>query len=338
MYLASIRTSEGIRYLLRQSCFDAQRGSYFYRDIFDLGDEPGGLIDRSQWPAVSFSEDLEEAVARAGAGRQSGQLLEKLLWNFFTRHEQEELSRFSRRRPAVSPPFSAEDEERLQSEIHLFDRRRLYFLRYGAVDQSRLHMLHKKLCRPLFGQCRDEREFHFQALEKVISPAEYRAYVFAIFDLQRFFNESFSRFMPEALDQERMADRLVEEICRLNADPGFWGYPLEEHMLHPHLQRYLVMFFDYGFAPRSFASDFARRFADEHRRFRWPENREPQPEEVQEAFGRSIEELRRMSRRELARLFRRRAKELHPDRGGDPHGFVVLKNLYESLKSRLEGR
>ncbi len=337
MYLASIRTAEGIRYLLRQSSFDAQRGTYRYRDIFDLGEEPGLCIDRRDWPAVCFNEDLEEAVARAGGGGNAGQLLERLLWNFFTREEQEELLRFSRRRPVTSPPFSAEDEERLQSEIHLFDRRRLYFLRYGAVDQTRLHVLHKKLCRPLFGQCRDEREFHFQALEKVIPPAEYRSYVFAIFDLQRFFSESFSRFMPEALDQERMADRLVEEICRLNGDPGFWGDPLTEHMLHPHLQRYLVMFFDYGFAPRSFSADFARRFADEHRRYRRPENREPLPEEVREAFGRSMEELRRMSKRDLARLFRRRAKELHPDRGGDQQGFIVLKNLYEGLKSRLGG-
>jgi len=338
MYLARIRKAGETRYLLRQSYFDVQRGVYRFREIFDLRPEPGDSIDRSQWPLVTFRDDLEEAVAQAGSGGRTSDVLERLLWDFFTWEEQEELKRFSRRRPMVSPPFTAEDEERMRSEIHLFDRRRLYFLRYGAVDQSRLHVLHKKLCRPFFGQCRDEREFHFQALERAIGPSEYRTYVFAVFDLQRFFNESYCRFMPEALDQERMADRLVEEICRLNGDPGFWGEPLAEQVLRPHLQRYLVMYFDYGYPSRSFAAEFARRFAEGHRRFRWPENKEPPPEEVSAVFGRSMEELRRLSKRELAGVFRRRAKELHPDRGGDQHGFIVLKNLYESLKSRLDSR
>ena len=338
MYLAKIRKGQDIHHVLRLSFFDPQRECFRFRDIFDLGIAPARFIDRGQWPAIAYHGDLEEAVALAGAGNQSGLVLERLLWDFFTREEQEELGRFSRRRSVASPPFSSEDEERLQREIHLFDRKRLYFLRYGAVDQTRLHLLHKKLCRPLFGQCRDEREFHFQALERVISPAEYRTYVFAIFDLQRFFSESYSRFMPEALDQERMADHLVEEICHLNDDQGFWGEPMAENALHPHLQRYLVMFFDYGYAPRSFSADFARDFAERHRRFRWPEEKSPPPAEVDAAFGRSMEELRRMSKRDLARLFRKRAKELHPDRGGDHHRFIVLNNLYENLKNRFGKR
>lgn len=335
MYLARIRKGQDIHHVLRQSFFDPQRACYRFRDIFELGIAPALFIDRGQWPAIAFREDLEEAVALAGAGNRSGQELERLLWEFFTREEQEELGRFSRRRAVASPPFSPEDEERLRKEIHLFDRKRLYFLRYGAVDQTRLHLLHKKLCRPLFGQCRDEREFHFQALEKVISPAEYRTYVFAIFDLQRFFSESYSRFMPEALDQERMADHLVEDICRLNGDREFWGEPAEAGALHPHLQRYLVMFFDYGYPSRSFSADFTREFIGKHRRFRWPEEKSPLPAEVNAAFGRSMEELRRMSKRDLARLFRKRAKELHPDRGGDHHRFIVLNNLYEGLKNRF---
>jgi len=232
-------------------------------------------------------------------------------------------------------PFTVEDEERLQREIHLFDRRRLYYLRYGAVDQTRIHPLHKKLCRPLFGQCRDEREFYFSEEEKVLHPAEYRTYVFAIFDLQRFFDQSFARSLPQALDQDLMADRLIEEICRLNGDAGFWGEDWAQASLHPHLQRYVVMFFDYGYPQRSFIDDFARDFINRHRQFRWPEWKPEETTEVTAIFGRTIEELRLLSNRDLARLFRQRAKELHPDAGGNHESFIRLNAVYERIKRRL---
>lgn len=336
MYLAGIRRGQWVRYFLRQSCFDPERGCYAFRQVFDLGARPGDFIDRSDELGPAFNAELEEAVAAAGAGRSSVAVLEDLLWEFFTREEQAHLARFRHRQPIVNRPFSPEDEERLVREVHLFDRKRLYFLRYGAVDQSRIHRLHKKLCRPLFGQCRDEREFSFREQEKVLSPTEYRSYVFAIFDLQRFFSESFARYMPEALDQVLMADRLVEEICRLNRDEGFWRGMPGEDALHAHLQRYLVMFFDYGFAARSFAADFARQFADRHRSFRWPERKTRTDEETSAIFGRPAAELRAMSKRELARLFRRRAKELHPDKGGDHRRFILLTEAYADLQRRFE--
>ncbi len=332
MYLAKIRSGQDIHHVLCQSFFDPQRECFRFRDIFDLGIAPARFIDRGQWPAIAYREDL----GRGGRFGRSPETSPAWAWKdrcgiFSPGRNRRNWDGSVGAGLVASPPFSPEDEERLQREIHLFDRKRLYFLRYGAVDQTRLHLLHKKLCRPLFGQCRDEREFHFQALERVISPAEYRTYVFAIFDLQRFFSESYSRFMPEALDQERMADHLVEEICHLNDDQGFWGEPMAENALHPHLQRYLVMFFDYGYAPRSFSSDFARDFAERHRRFRWPEEKSPPPAEVDAAFGRSMEELRWMSKRDLACLFRKRAKELHPYR-------AVITTVSSSSITRMKTR
>ncbi len=335
MYLARIRNGQGVRYVLRQSFFDEEQGCYLFRQVFDLGASPGDFINRSDETVLMFHTELDEAVAKAGAGWKSASLLEELLWEFFSREEQEHLGRFRYHQPSVNRPFSLEDEERLHREIHLFDRKRLYYLRYGAVDQSRIYRLHKKLCRPLFGQCRDEREFSFQEQEKVLSPAEYRTYVFAIFDLQRFFSESFAPFMPETLDQVLMADRLVEEICRLNGDAHFWAGMPGNGSLREHLQRYLVMFFDYEFAGRSFAADFARQFADRHRTFRWPEKKTRTDEETGEIFGRKVQELRGMSKRELARLFRKRAKELHPDSGGDHERFVLLADAYADLQRRF---
>lgn len=335
MYLAKIRNGPEARYLLRQSFFDRERECYLFRQIFDLGANPGDFINRSDETMLLFREELVEAVAEAGSGRKSAGDLEDLLWEFFSRGEQEYLARFRYRQPPVIRPFTAEDEERLRREIHLFDKKRLYYLRYGAVDQSRIHRLHKKLCRPLFGQCRDEREFSFMEQEKVLSPAEYRTYIFAIFDLQRFFSESFAPYMPEALDQTLMADRLVEEICRLNRDQHFWQGMPGDGWLREHLQRYLVMFFDYAFPRRSYLEDFAREFRARHRTFRWPEKKSHSDEKTGEIFGRTMQELRSMPERELARLFRKRAKELHPDSGGDHERFILLSDAYADLQQRF---
>jgi hypothetical protein len=335
MYLARIHAGGLTRYCLRQSYFDEQQDCYLFRQIFDFGPEPGDFIDHADDQGPVFVPELVEAVARAGAGHRAINLLETLLQEFFTPEERRQLDRFRRSIPIRNLPFTAADEARLEREIHLIDRKRLYFLRYGAVDQSRLARMHKKLCRPLFGQCRDEREFSFREQEKVLSPAEYRTYVFAIFDLQRFFGESFARWLPEALDQAMMGERLVEEICRLNADGNFWAGMSANSSLHPHLQRYLVMFFDYGYPERSFAQDFARQFADRHRIFRWPENSLSASEKVLALFGKDMEELRRLSKRDLTRLYRQRAKDLHPDSGGDHQRFIELNAVYEGLKKRF---
>jgi hypothetical protein len=335
MYLARIRQGREVRYFLRQSFFDQQQGCYFFRQIYDLGTRPGDFINHAVVGLPVFHEDLEEAVALAGAGGKAHGLLEELLREFLTRDEKEQYNRMHWRRPFRSQPFTQEDEERLQREIHLFDRRRLYFLRFGAVDQSRIHRLHKKLCRPLFGQCRDEREFYFAEQEKVLRPAEYRIYVFAIFDLQRFFGESYASYLPEALDQALMSDRLVEEICRLNRDDHFWAGMAQENWLHPHLRRYLVMFFDYDYGHRPFVQDFAREFMDRHRTFSWPEREGPSEADKSAVFGRTMAELRLLPKRELTRLFRKRAKELHPDSGGNHERFILLSATYEELKRRF---
>ena len=334
MYLARIMTGSGVRYILRQSFFDEKQGCYLFRQVYDLGRRPADFIERSYGPLPVLSRQLEEAVVLAGAGNRASETLELLLRDFFTQEEQEHLDRFRRRRPPAILPFSPEEEERLTREVHLFDRKRLYYLRYGAVDQSRLHRLHKKLCRPLLGQCRDEREFSFMAQEKVLSPSEYRTYVFAIFNLQRFFVESFAPFMPEALDQILIADRLVEEICRLNEDISFWAGMPGNGSLHAHLRRFLVMFFDYEFAHRSFAADFARQFTENHRSFRWPEKTRSDTE-VSEIFGRTMADLQQMPQKELTRLFRQRAKELHPDGGGEHAQFILLAEAYARLQKRF---
>ncbi len=336
MYLARIRQGREVRYFLRQSFFDQRQGCYLFRQIYDLGTRPGDFIDHADAGLPVFHR-RSGGGGRPGWCRQEGRRSARgaVVGVFHQGRAGAILTGCTGAGPSAGSRSRLEDEERLQREIHLFDRRRLYFLRFGAVDQSRIHRLHKKLCRPLLGQCRDEREFSFAEQEKVLSPAEYRIYVFAIFDLQRFFSESYAAYLPEALDQALMADRLVEEICRLNRDDHFWAGMAQEDWLHPHLRRYLVMFFDYGYGHRPFVQDFAREFMDRHRTFRWPEREGPSEADKSAVFGRTMAELRRLPKRELTRLFRKRAKELHPDSGGNHERFILLSATYEELKRRF---
>ena len=78
MYLARIRQGMETRYLLRQSFFDQEQGCCLFRQIYDLGTRPGDVIDRGDAGLPYFDRGLEEAVARAGAGRRAAVLLEEL--------------------------------------------------------------------------------------------------------------------------------------------------------------------------------------------------------------------------------------------------------------------
>ncbi len=245
---------------------------------------------------------------------------------------QQKLSTFKDRAAKYRGPLTVDEKKAIQTQIHIFDRRRLYYLRYGAVDQSRLTKLHEKCCRPLLGQSRDEREYSFMAEEKVLEPGSYFQYIFAIFNLQKHFEQSFAPWLPEALAMDELADLLTKFICTLQKDRTFWQTQTSEDFLHTHLTRYLWMFFDFSPHRRSFQRDFARTFMGNHRAFKWPEKKiEVPPEKIEEIFGLSHSHLTTLKKEELTRLYRKKAMELHPDKGGDAEHFIILTEVYTTL-------
>ena len=336
MYLAPITRSGMTRYEIRQSYFSEHTQDFRYRTVFDLGRDPGHYLEKLSDDVCFFSSELEDSVSRM-TKQDPTRILEDLLWDFLPEEEQYRLSIFRNRKKIVLKPLSTEEREAIEQQVHLFDRRRLYYLRYGAVDQSRIFRLNPKLYRPLLGQSRDEREFYFIDLEKVLQPNEMKTYVFAIFDLQKHFTESVSATMPEALNQIDIADHFVKEICTLNEDPLFWSGNSCEPSLHPHFIRYIIMFFDYGYGRRSLFDDFLKEFMGRHRAFKWPDKKPTiSTERAAKIFKRSWKELQKMDKKELTRLFRKRAKELHPDSGGDHEQFIELSAAYGSLLSRKQ--
>lgn len=338
MYLATLTRGGRKRYEIRQSLPGADQRYRHYRVIFDLGSDPGHYIEQLSDDICFFSSELEDRVGE-NSGHDPTTILEELLWDFLPEEQKHRLGIFRHRGKARLSPLSERDRRAIEQSVHLFDRRRLYYLRYGAVDQSRIFRLNPKLYRPLLKRSRDEREFYFMDMEKALQHNEQRTYVFAIFDLQRHFTQSFSATMPEALNQLDIADYFVEDICRLSNDEQFFADGTAGGSLHDHLIRYMIMFFDHGYGRRSLFDDFVREFMGRHRAFAWPE-RKPSvsTDQAVRIFKTEWKKLQSMDRVQLTRLYRRRAKQLHPDSGGNHDEFVELNAAYASLLARKPSR
>ncbi len=334
MYLAFERVNGQLHYSLRIS-EQVEHGLYTFRKIFDLGTDPTRFIQQFAENCFIFDEQMENAVQNA-IDSDAHIELERLLYPFLTPEHRSQIDRFASHRSYTISPVTDEDKKAIAREVHRFDLKRQYYLRYGAVDQRHLHKLHPRLARKLKGMSRDEKEFYFMEQERDLSLRQIKTYVYAIFDLQTHFNQSFAPFMPGALPLDEVEEAFLSELCTLSSDPVFYRGEKKPVWLHPHLRRYVIMFFDYSFEQRSFTQDYLRFFKASHRGFKWPD-RKPATDDrtVHELFGVSVTDLKKMAKRDLAKLYRKRAMQLHPDQGGDHEKFILLTETYEFyLKSK----
>lgn len=337
MYLAWERHNTIPRYSIRISYYSEDCDSFSYREVFNLGPSPADLIEEYDNGSVVFDAALIQAVEQAGE-KNADSMLEEMLFPFFSPDAQAFHLKHPARKNIRVSPLSNEEKEKIDRQLHIFDLRRLYYLRYSAIDQRHLHKMHKKLCRPLLDTCRDEKEFYFISQESRLPPREFKTYVFAIFDLQKHFTQSFAAHMPQGLPEHEIEEMFVEEICTLNSDPKFFTANQDLTSLHRHLQRYVVMFFDFFFPEMSYERDFAHQFMGGHRRFRWPGNQKIKATEYVELFGIAKDKLIKLTQKELTKLYRTRAKLLHPDQGGEHSQFILLTEAYNQLLYRIKGR
>jgi hypothetical protein len=188
------------------------------------------------------------------------------------------------------------------------------------------------LFRTLFNKSRDEIEQGLMDMEAVLSPREYKTYIYVIFNLQQFFYESYAKNHPEMLGQEKVDAHFIEQICRLNSDQQFWAGMKTGDRLHDYLVRYVLMHFDYEYAPGSFMEDYLRQFINSRREYRPAfKSAALTLKNASAIFGETGEALKKMSRREIVRLYRRKAQKVHPDKGGDHRQFVGLTEAYHEL-------
>jgi hypothetical protein len=235
--------------------------------------------------------------------------------------------------------LTPEEEQRLRTKTTEFDKRRVHYLKSGRMDQGRIGRMPVQMYKWLCGKSRDEIEQCFMRMEGRLKPSELKTYTYVVFDLQRFFNESFAKTVPQGLNQEKVEECFLKGICDLNRDPFFWVGEEVGDSLHPYLIRYLVMFFDYEYGPDTFWRDYIRDFMDARRS--WgplPTKGTMTYKEASGIFGVTEAALKTMTKRGIVRLYRRMAQKLHPDKGGSDEKFIQLTEAYHDLlRKRVKG-
>ena len=328
MYLARKTIQGKIRYFIRESYRD--NGCLRSRDLYDLGPQPERYIRYPGGNSFYIDAVVEEALSDAGLTPAVDEL-DDLFWNFLEPEIKWKLEPF-RSREIRSRNAMRRLQKETQESYHLFDKRRIYYLKSGRVDQCRVRLLPAKMFRVLDNKSRDEIEQTFIEMETILHGTELKSYVYSIFDLQKFFTGSFAKSVPHFLNQVKVDDYFLKEICSLNDDPIFWAGMDQSDQLHESLVRYAIMFFDFDYEPRSFMEDYIRNFINSRRDYRPPSRmRSVTLGEASTLFKASKDSLDKMGRSDLARLYRRRAQKLHPDKGGDHDTFVKLTEAYHSL-------
>ena len=334
MYLA--RNELGPRhhhYVLRESY--QSNGIFYSRDLADLGRDPGRCIVYSSEISYHIDEELLRRLRDQGAAASETEL-EELLFPFIDPYIKNRLQPFrNRHKYGQWQPADKDLRNRALRETHVMDRRRLLFLRLGRSSAETVEKA-QALYIILLDKSRDEIEQLILAQEQALPPREYQQYLFAIFDLQRFFQESFARSIPQALDRERVDTLLVEEVCRLAADPAFWqGFPKGD-CLPPYLVRYLIMYFDAAPEQSTGWARFARSSRSQRfYRTSYADTGGMSRQQAGMVFGLSSEQLAGLRKKDLIRLYRQKAHELHPDKGGDTGQFIRLTAAYEALLPSL---
>ncbi len=337
MYLAAREVKGKTQYFIRESYKDGN--CFRSRDLLELGTNPARYVIYPGGNAYYIDEVVEEALCSLNVTVGADDL-EDLFWPFLKPKVRRamEWGRERAKTRRKERRSKAEEERQIQAQVSEFDRRRIHYLRVGRMDQGNIGRMPVKLYSWLFRKSRDEIEQLFMRMERCLEPVELKNYTYVIFDLQRFFTESWAKKMPQALDQDRVENHFLEELCHLNRDASFWAGEERGGFLHEYLVRYLVMFFDNDFGPDSFWHDYVKGFMDARRTWTPPPRKKFMSfEEASSIFGVTEEALKAMSKRHLVRLFRRMAKELHPDKGGTHEKFVQLTEAYkEILRSKGE--
>ena len=328
MYIARLpEQKHGYRYILRQSYLDGD--CYRRRDLFDLGPDPSVFIIYPGGNGFYIDTALEDAVAELGIAVTQADL-EPVFLPFLAPRIRRVIDGFDRKNRSRS----AVDGCAPASGFHPFDRYRLHFLKLGRVDHRDLGCTPDGFYAALAHKSRDEIEYDFIAAERILKPQELAHYAYQIFDLQRFFNESYSRSHPEGLDQERMDQFFMGALCDLNQDEQLWQGEQMVTGLQPHLVRYAIMYFDNSFSARDPFRDYLRDFINRHRIHRPPASVQVSLNESARLFGVTVDTLKKMDCRTLTRRYRKLAQKHHPDKGGDQDTFVKLSTAYHKLLKR----
>ncbi len=326
MYLARQRTRNKIHYSIRHSYAD---GSVFKSgELFDLGTDPGCFIHYPGGSGYYFDSIIEETLAQKGIETDQNQL-DRIFFEFLPPAIQRVISGFDRGYGRRSGIRHQTDTTAMQP-VHIFDKRRFHYLRFGYSRQQGLHRIPQRMFSPLQSKSRDELEHYFLENERRLPMNEISTYTAIVFEMHH--------WRPDPSSQlswtEQMDAFFIRQLCDLNSDEQFMAGVPPFAGLSAYLVRYAIFYFDYAPPLRSAEQEYIHDFINRHRVHRPPQRVQIKMAEAAKLFGRPWKTLKKMSRAQLTRAYRRLALEHHPDQGGDPDKFRRLTQYYQALLSR----
>lgn len=330
MYLARTYSNNRYRYVLRESFKTG--GIYRHRDLFDLGSNPTDFIIYPGGNAYYIDEVIEDRLAALGIKKQAD-TLDDIFWPYVRSDIRRSVGAFRNRgNKKQSRRLSGIEEKKIHLRTHLFDKRRIHYLRTGRLDQRGLGRIPAHMLGWLQKKSRDEIEQAFMRQERILRTHELKTYLYVIFDLRRFFTTILADRAPEMLDRDAMDDHFIREICRLNQSATFWGDPSHGKWLHRYLVRYLIIYFDCEFPSGRLLREELEAFINRHRAYQpLKTTKRVGLAQASKLFRVSKETLEMMSSTELTRLYRQLALKNHPDHGGDPDMFIRINEAYRSM-------
>ncbi len=338
MYLKRLNLKDYDHYILCESY--REDGCWKHRQLVDLGADPGEYIVYPGGNSFHIRESLEEILQEKGASYSDDEL-EDLFMPFLDPYIRHIVERFKRPQKERNRWRECSPEALLkyQRALHSFDKRRLHYLRCGRVDIGNLDGRPWGFLNVLLEKSRDEIEHVIEGMEQVLTPEEIRPYLYTAMELQTYFPHHPARNQPVALDPEKVDHYFLKNLCWLNRDEMFFR-GVERNgsdTLHPYLVKYVILFFDNPFDPRTVWDEYVQDFRWRHQFHKSPSSHTGLSISEREAcqhLGIPPEDFRKMDRRDLIRCYRRLAKETHPDRGGVKGDFVKIKEAYECLLMR----
>lgn len=298
------------------------------RDLFHLGTDPSRYIIYPGGKGYYFDEVVEETLREQGAKPNQDEL-DRIFWDFLDPEIQRVIRGFDKKK---KQPFSGPNTG--VQEFHLFDRRRIHFLRFGSMDQRHIQRMPAKFFRTLRAKSRDEIEQHFMWEERILRPHELIRYLSTIFGFQRHLLYSRPDQTGGNAHQEKLDTLFMESVCALNRDDTFWTGMPRTDALQEYLRRYVVLYFDHAAWQAAPIPRYLHEFMNRHRSYRPPEKVRLSMAEASRLFETPWENLRQMDAGTFTRLYRKQALKFHPDQGGSQKTFVRLTKLYESLMKK----
>ena len=321
MYLARQRIKGTTRYIIRQSYPFSDH--FRFRDLYDLGTDPTRFIQYPGGHGYYYDPCIEEALSRKGVELAPDDL-DQIFFQFLDPEIQRVIIGFDRsdRNKSVPPPGPGSQQS---YPVHIFDKRRYHYLRFGHSQQRYINKIPDKIFRPLQYKSRDELEHYFESEEHRLKHHEKGPYVVTIFQITH---------LPDTAGQRslsRMDTDFIGQLCQLNNDELFLAGVPKQNKLFEHLIRYAVLYFDFTPIQQNASLQYIRDFINQHRIHRPPESIQIKIKEAEKLFGHDWRTLRQMDRAALTRLYRKMALKHHPDQGGDTETFHRLSQYYEAL-------